>query len=68
MEDQRWTLARVATVIGRRWHISFSVTQTWRLLRQMGWTAQVPVHRAAERDEQAVATWVKETWPRVERR
>ena len=68
VEDQRWTLARVATVIGRRWHVSLSVSQTWRLLRQMGWTAQVPVHRAAERDEQAVATWVKETWPRVERR
>jgi putative transposase len=34
----------------------------------MGWTAQVPLHRAAERDEQAVATWVKEAWPVVERR
>ncbi|WP_079188986.1 winged helix-turn-helix domain-containing protein [Streptomyces kebangsaanensis] len=68
VEDQRWTLARVATVIGRRWHISLSVPQTWRLLRQMGFTAQVPVHRAAERDEQAVATWVEEVWPVVERR
>ncbi|MFF4731748.1 winged helix-turn-helix domain-containing protein [Streptomyces mirabilis] len=29
----------------------------------MGWTVQVPVRRAAERDEEAVATW-----PRVERR
>jgi hypothetical protein len=25
------------------------------------------VHRAAERDEQAVATWVKQVWPQVKR-
>ncbi|EST36767.1 hypothetical protein M878_00560 [Streptomyces roseochromogenus subsp. oscitans DS 12.976] len=34
----------------------------------MGFSVQVPVRRAAERDEEAVATWTKETWPRVERR
>lgn len=67
-EDQRWTLARVATVIARRFHVRFSQAQTWRILREMGWTVQVPVRRAAERDEEAVATWIKETWPRVERR
>jgi putative transposase len=27
--------------------------QIWRILRQMGWSVQVPVHRAAERDEDA---------------
>jgi putative transposase len=68
VEDQRWTLARVATVIARRFHICFSPAQTWRILHQMGWTVQVPVRRAAERDQVAVATWLKETWPRVERR
>ncbi|MFF9864647.1 hypothetical protein ACF1G0_04375 [Streptomyces sp. NPDC013953] len=26
------------------------------------------MRRAAERDEEAMATWLKETWPRVERR
>ncbi|MGR3937537.1 winged helix-turn-helix domain-containing protein [Streptomyces sp. BRA346] len=68
VEDQRWTLARVATVIARRFHVRFSPAQTWRILRQMGFTVQVPARRAAERDEEAVATWIKETWPRVERR
>lgn len=60
-QGQRWTLARVATVIARRFHVRFSQAQTWRILRQMGWTVQVPVRRAAERDEEAVATWIKET-------
>jgi putative transposase len=68
MEDQRWTLARVATVIARRFHVRFSPAQTWRILHQMGFSVQVPVRRAAERDEEAVATWIKEMWPRVERR
>ncbi len=36
------------------------------LLHRLGWSQQVPVHRAVERDAEAVATWVKETWPRVE--
>ena len=67
-EDQRWTLTRVSVVIARRFPVRFSAAQTWRILRQMGWTVQMPVPRAAERDEEAVATWLKETWPRVGRR
>jgi putative transposase len=34
----------------------------------MGFSVQVPVRRAAERDDEAVARWIRETWPRVERR
>lgn len=68
VEDQRWTLARVATVIARRFHVGFSPAQNWRVLHPMGFTAQVRLRRAAERDEGAVATWIGETCPRVERR
>ncbi|MER7576745.1 winged helix-turn-helix domain-containing protein [Streptomyces sp. NPDC126514] len=55
-------------MIARRFHVRFSQAQTWHTLHQMGFSVQAPVRRAAERDEEAVATWVKETWPRVERR
>jgi putative transposase len=68
VEDQRWTLARVAVVVARRFHVRFSISQIDRILHQMGWSVQVPVHRAAERDQEAVARWRKETWPTVERR
>jgi putative transposase len=67
IEDQRWTVARISTMIARRFHIRMSIPQTWRILRQMGWSAQVPAHRAAERDEDAIATWIKEVWPEVEK-
>ncbi|MFF7844477.1 winged helix-turn-helix domain-containing protein [Streptomyces ossamyceticus] len=31
-----------------------------------GFNHQVPARRAIERDEEAVAGWVTETWPQVE--
>ncbi|WP_443030861.1 IS630 family transposase [Streptomyces sp. CB03578] len=53
-EDQRWTLARVQTVIRRRLRLSLSVATVWRLLKRHGWSWQAPAHRALERDEHAV--------------
>lgn len=59
-----WTLQRIATVIGKRFHVHYSVPQTWRLLRQLGWSRQRPARRARERNEAAIARWVRTTWPR----
>ncbi|MEU8365357.1 winged helix-turn-helix domain-containing protein [Nonomuraea sp. NPDC048882] len=39
-----------------------------RSRHRLGWSPQVPQRRAAERDEEAIATWVKETWPLAEQR
>jgi putative transposase len=64
-EDQRWTLARVAQLIQRLFRISYTPRGVSYLLHRLGWSPQVPVHRAVERDEDAVATWVKGTWPEV---
>jgi transposase len=61
-EDQRWTLARVTIVIKELFGITYTVRGTCYLLHRLGWSPQVPVHRAAERDEEAIATWAKETW------
>ncbi|AEY85341.1 IS630 family transposase [Streptomyces hygroscopicus subsp. jinggangensis 5008] len=64
--DQTWTLSRIKTLIGRRFHKSYTVQGVAALLRRHGWSRQVPARRAVERDEAAVAGWVKETWPQVE--
>lgn len=64
-EDERWTLARVAKLIGRMFHVSYSLKGVALLLHRLGWTPQVPIHRAAERDDEAVAAWRKTTWPQV---
>ncbi|MET8132946.1 winged helix-turn-helix domain-containing protein [Streptomyces sp. NPDC005251] len=54
VEDQVWTAARVATLIGRKFHASYSVSRATRLMHRLGFSPQIPVRRVAERDEQAV--------------
>jgi transposase len=65
---EMWTLARVAEVIEAVSGVRYSQTQTWTILRRrLGWSRQRPARRAVERDEQAIATWVKEDWPRIKK-
>jgi putative transposase len=67
VEDQRWTLGRIAQVVHRLFGVSYTLKGVSLLLHRIGFSPQVPVHRAAERDEEAIATWRKETWPTVGR-
>ena len=64
-EDQRWTLARVTTLIARLFHIRCTLRGTSYLLRRIGYTPQVPVHCAAERHEAAITAWKTGTWAKV---
>lgn len=64
-EDQRWTLARVTTLIGRLFHVRYTLRGTSYLLHRIGFSPQVPAHRAVERDEKAIAAWRTETWTKV---
>jgi transposase len=64
--DQTWTLSRIKTLTGRRFHRSYSVQGVAALLKRHGWSCQVPAHRAVERDDAGVAGRVKETWLDVE--
>jgi transposase len=64
--EQEWTRARIKTLIGRRFHKRMTLSAIARMLHQHGFSHQAPARRAFERDEQAVAGWVKETWPQVE--
>ncbi|PZG12135.1 DNA-binding protein, partial [Micromonospora craterilacus] len=65
IEDQRWTLARVATLIGRLFYVSYTLRGVSYLLHRMGYTPQVPKHRAVQRDEDKVADWRATTWAKV---
>ncbi|GAA3091475.1 hypothetical protein GCM10017600_41420 [Streptosporangium carneum] len=66
--DQRWTLARVADLIARLFRIRYSLRGVSLLLHRMGWSPQVSVHRAAERDEVVITWWRTEQWQRIKRR
>ena len=63
--DQRWTLAWVKTLIGRLFHVACTLRGVSYLLHRIGYTPQVPAHRAAERDEDAIVKWRAGTWARV---
>jgi transposase len=65
VEDQVWTAARVATLIGRKFHVAYSVSGATGLMHRLGFSPQVPARRVAERDEQAVTVWKEETWAEV---
>ncbi|MFG2775022.1 winged helix-turn-helix domain-containing protein [Streptomyces sp. NPDC048350] len=58
----------VATLIGRKFHVSYSVSGATRLMHRLGFSPQVPARRVAERDEQAVAVWKEATWAEVKGR
>jgi putative transposase len=63
--DQRWTLARVAALITRLFSVSYTLRGVSYLLHRLGFSPQVPAHRAAERDEAKIAEWRTETWAKV---
>ncbi|MEU0743807.1 winged helix-turn-helix domain-containing protein [Streptomyces sp. NPDC006134] len=44
----------MATLTGRTFHLSSSVSGATRLMHRLGFSLQVPARRVAERDEQAV--------------
>lgn len=62
-EDQRWTLARVADLIASLFRVRYTPRGVSYLLHRLGWSPQVPVHQAAERDEEKIAAWKDEQWP-----
>lgn len=62
-----WTCARIAQAIEARFGVRYHIDHIGRLMRALGWSPQTPTRRAIERDESAIATWVKADWPRVKK-
>src|SRR2546423_8161934 len=60
--DQRWTLGRIKTLIGRLFHVGYTPEGVWKLMRRHGWSCQVPVRQALERDDEAVGGWEGQGW------
>jgi transposase len=59
-------LERIALVIERLTGVRYHPAWVWAVLHhRLGWTAQRPRRRAAERDQAAIDRWVKERWPAI---
>lgn len=63
-----WTLKRVGVLIERLYAVKFGQTQIWRILGALGFSVQKPERRALERDEDAVQTWKRKTWPALKKK
>ena len=64
---QVWTCARIVGVLGQEFGVSYHRAHVSRLLRELHWTPQVPVRRAAQRDEVPIRRWRDDVWPELRR-
>lgn len=62
-----WTVKRVRALIKREFGVAYSNTGCWELLRSLGFSPQKPEKRAIQRDEEAILTWKRKTWPALKK-
>lgn len=62
-----WTRAAVASLIAREYGIAVSLVTVGRYLRAWGLSPQKPVRRAYERNDVAIARWLKQEYPAIAR-
>jgi transposase len=63
-----WDCARIAAVIEEEFGVRYHKGHVSRLLRELGWTPQIPIRRATQRDEGAIRYWRDAVWPDLRRR
>lgn len=67
VEDQRWTLARIADLIAGRFRVRYTLRGVSLLLHRIGFSPQMPAHRPVERNEEKITTWRREVWAQAKR-
>ena len=66
-EGDLWTAKRVAVVIAETFGVRYHPTHVSRLLKQLGFTPQLPTPQATQRDPAAIEAWYAERWPTVKK-
>ncbi len=62
-----WTRAAVLTLIDREYGVTLSLTTVGRYLSGWGMSPQKPVRRAYERNDAAIARWLRTEYPAIRR-
>jgi transposase len=62
-----WTCPRVGQVIERNFHVQYHPGHVWHLLRNLGWTCQMPEQQAREGDAGKMERWRRWKWPQIKR-
>src|SRR5258708_2855622 len=63
-----WTCARVVKVLELEFGVRYHKHHVARLLKELGWTPQMPITRAVQRDEEAIERWQADVWPELRSR
>ena len=64
---ERWTLLRVHQLIEDTFHVHYHFRSLGPLLRQLGFSTQLPQPKAREGDEEAIRAWLRKDWPRIKK-
>lgn len=67
-ETELWTLRRVGVLIHQLYGVRFGLTNIWLILAALGFSPQKPERRAIERNEKAVRTWKRCSWPALKKK
>ena len=63
-----WTCPRVARLIADEFGVSYHEGHVWKILRALEWSPQRPVGKARERNEEAIRTGRRKTWPGIKKK
>jgi transposase len=63
-----WTARRVAELIHKKFGVRFHPNYLREWLTKRDYTPQKPARRARQRNPAAIARWVAEDWPRIQKR
>ena len=60
-----WTCPRVVEVLAREFGVTYHRDHVSRILKELGWTPQIPITRSIQRDETVIAHWRTKVWPEL---
>jgi transposase len=63
-----WTARRVAELIRREFGVAFHPSDLREWLTQRGYSPQRPARKARQRSDAAIAGWVANDWPRIQKK
>jgi transposase len=66
-DTELWTAARLADLIRQEWGIDLHPRYLPRWLRRRGFTPQKPERVPHERDDELIAAWLRDDWPRIKK-
>jgi putative transposase len=66
--SERWTLKRIAALIQREFGVQYHPRSLAQPLKAHGFTVQLPLPRARERDELVIARWPHEEWVELKKK